>query len=131
MMGPGNKPNASKPMGDMEDMLEDMCSDGGKPEIMKELMVVMNVTKDMIKQFMMGLPEEKKEMLQKIIQMIESGSKPMGGGMKPPMGTGGNKPMGGGMNPPMGTGGNKPMEGGMKPPMGTGGNKPMGGGMKP
>merc|ERR1712183_206995 len=119
MMGPGNKPNASKPMENMEDM----CSDGGKPEIMKELMVVMNVTKDMIKQFMIASPEEKKEMLQKIIQMIESGNKPMGGGMKPPMGTGGNKPMGGGMKPPMGTGGNKPMGGGMKPPMGTGGNK--------
>merc|ERR1712183_1011885 len=128
MMGPGNKPNASKPMENMEDMLEDMCSDGGKPEIMKELMVVMNVTKDMIKQFMiaspeekeemiqefmMSLPEEKKEMLQKIIQMIESGNKPMGGGMKPPMGTGGNKPMGGGLKPPMGTGGNKPMKPGM------------------
>merc|ERR1711913_53372 len=146
MMGSGSKPNASKPMEGMEAMLEDMCSNGGKPEIMKELMVMMNITKDMMKQFMlaspeekeemiqgfmMSLPDEKKEMLQNIIQMIESGNKPMGGGMKPPMGTGGNKPMGGGMKPPMGTGENKPMGGGMEPPMGTGENKPMGGGMKP
>merc|ERR1711936_224374 len=124
-------------------MLEDMCSNGGKPEIMKELMVMMNITKDMMKQFilaspeekeemiqefMMTLPDEKKEILQNIIQMIESGNKPMGGVMKPPMGTGGNKPMGGGMKP-MG-GGMKPMGGGMKPPMGTGGMG-MGGGMKP
>merc|ERR1712108_29632 len=147
MMGSaGNKPNASEPM---EQMLEDMCSEGGKPEKIQELMVMMNVSKENIQQFMkaspeekeemiqklmMSLPEEKKEMLQKIIQMILSsggmgtGGKPMGGGMKPPMGTGGNKPMGGGMKPPMGTGG-KPMGGGMKPPMGTGGNKPMKPGM--
>merc|ERR1711913_229169 len=150
MMGSGSKPNASKPMEGMEAMLEDMCSNGGKPEIMKELMVMMNITKDMMKQFMlaspeekeemiqgfmMSLPDEKKEMLQNIIQMIESGNKPMGGGMKPPMGTGENKPMGGGMKPmgggmkPMG-GGMKPIGGGMKPPMGTGGMG-MGGGMKP
>merc|ERR1719225_1373642 len=81
----------------------------------------------------MSLPEEKKEMLQKIIQMIESGgmsgNKPMGGGMKPPMGGGMKPPMGGGMKPPMGAGGNKPMGGGMKPPMGAGGNKPMKPGM--
>merc|ERR1719500_827887 len=68
----------------------------------------------MIQEFMMSLPEEKKEMLQKIIQMIESGAmsgnKPMGGGMKPPMGGGMKPPMGGGMKPPMG--------GGTKPPMG-------------
>jgi len=140
IMGSGSKPNTSKPQDNFEDILEDMCSDGGKPEKMQELMVVMNVTKDMIKNFMMAspeekeemiqelmmtLPEEKKEMLQKIIQMIESG------GMKPPMGTGGNGPMGGGMIPPMGQGGSKPMGGGMKPPMGQGGSKPMGGGMKP
>merc|ERR1712062_716369 len=110
----GGKPggNASKPMEGMEAMLEDMCSNGGKPEIMKELMLMMNITKDMMKQFMlaspeekeemiqgfmMSLPDEKKEMLQNIIQMIESGNKPMGGGMKP-MG-GGMKPMGGGMKP--------------------------------
>merc|ERR550517_1587043 len=126
----GGKPggNASKPMEGMEAMLEDMCSNGGKPEIMKELMVMMNITEEMIKEFMMSLPDEKKEMLQNIIQMIESGNKPMGGVMKPPMGTGGNKPMGGGMKP-MG-GGMKPMGGGMKPPMGTGGMG-MGGGMKP
>merc|ERR1719510_186636 len=155
MMGSaGNKPNASEPM---EQMLEDMCSEGGKPEKIKELMVMMNVSKEMIQQFMKAspeekeemikkhmesLPEEKKEMLQKIIQMILSS-----GGMKPPMGTGGNKPMGGGMKPPMGggmkppmgTGGNKPMGGmlaalmggGMKPPMGGGMKPPMGGGMKP
>merc|ERR1712241_643644 len=76
-------------------------------------MAVMNITKDMIQQFMiaeqeekeemiqefmMTLPEEKKEMLKKIIKMIFA-SKPMGAGMKPPMG--------GGMKPPMG-GGNKP-----------------------
>jgi len=149
MMGTaGNKPkpNASEPM---EQMLEDMCSEGGKPEKIKELMAMMNVSKEMIQKFMMAspeekeemiqklmmsLPEEKKEMLQKIIQMILSS-----GGMKPPMGTGGNKPMGGGMKPPMGGGMKPPMGGGMKPPMGTGGNKPMGGmlaallggGMKP
>merc|ERR1712079_348399 len=126
MMGSGNKPNASKPEDDMEQMLEDMCSDGGKPEKLKELMAAMNITKEMIQQFMlaeqeekeemiqdfmMTLPEEKKEMLEKIIQMIFA-NKPMGGGMKPPMGGGMKPPMGGGMKPPMG--------GGMKPPMGGG-----------
>ena len=106
MMGTaGNKPkpNASEPM---EQMLEDMCSEGGKPEKIKELMAMMNVSKEMIQKFMMAspeekeemikkhmesLPEEKKEMLQKIIQMILSS-----GGMKPPMGGGMKPPMGGG-----------------------------------
>merc|ERR1719219_2930634 len=82
------KPNASEPM---EQMLEDMCSEGGKPEKIKELMAMMNVSKEMIQKFMMASPEEKKEMIQKNIQMILSS-----GGMKLPMGTGGNKPMGGG-----------------------------------
>jgi hypothetical protein len=116
MMGTaGNKPkpNASEPM---EQMLEDMCSEGGKPEKIKELMAMMNVSKEMIQKFMMAspeekkeliqklmmsLPEEKKEMLQKIIQMILTGNKPMGGGMG-----GMNKPGGmGGMNKPGGMGG--------------------------
>merc|ERR1712079_128166 len=90
MMGSGNKPNASKPEDDMEQMLEDMCSDGGKPEKLKELMAAMNITKEMIQQFMLAEQEEKKEMLEKTIQMIFA-NKPMGGGMKPPMG-GGMKP---------------------------------------
>merc|ERR550532_3177794 len=128
MMGSGSKPNASKPKDDMELMLEDMCEDGGKPEKLKELMAKMNITEEMIQQFMMTLPEEKKKMLQKLIEMIQM-MKPMGGmnppmgGMKPPMG--GMKPPMGGMKPPM-DGGMKPhphphphpMDGGMKPPMG-------------
>merc|ERR1719382_683542 len=146
MMGTdGNKPkpNASEPL---EQMLEDMCSEGGKPEKIKELMAMMNVSKEMIQKFMMAspeekkeliqklmmsLPEEKKEMLQKIIQMILS-SGGMGGGMKPPMGTGGNKPHPHPHpHPPMGGGGNKPIQPG-KPGMGGGGMKPMGtGGNKP
>ena len=138
MMGTaGNKPkpNASEPM---EQMLEDMCSEGGKPEKIKELMAMMNVSKEMIQKFMMAspeekeemiqklmmsLPEEKKEILQKIIQMILSS-----GGMKPPMGGGMKPPMGGGMKPPMGGGMKPPMGGGMKPPMGGGMKPPMGGG---
>merc|ERR1711913_206587 len=132
MMGSGNKPNASKPKDDMEQMLEDMCSDGGKPEKLKELMAVMNITKEMIQQFMMAeqeekeemiqdfmmtLPDEKKEMLKKIIKMIFA-NKPMSPGMKPPMGGGMKPPMGGGMKPPM-VGGMKPRMGGKpKPPMG-------------
>merc|ERR1712200_228608 len=129
MMGSGNKPNASKPEDDMEQMLADMCSDGGKPDKLTELMAAMNITKEMIQQFMLAeqeekeemiqdfmitLPEEKKEMLEKIIQMIFA-NKPMGGGMKPPMGGGIKPPMGGGMKPPMGGGMKPPMGGGMKP----------------
>merc|ERR1711913_127047 len=100
-------------------------------------MAVMNITKEMIQQFMMAeqeekeemiqdfmmtLPDEKKEMLKKIIKMIFA-NKPMSPGMKPPMGGGMKPPMGGGIKPPMG--------GGMKPPMGGGMKPPMGGGMKP
>merc|ERR1711874_131332 len=108
MMGsPGNKPNTSQPMEQMEQMLEDMCSDGGKPEVLEELMEQMNITKEKVQQFMMAspeekkemiknlmmsLPEEKKEFLKKIIQMI------MESGGMPPMG--GRPPMGGGMKPP-------------------------------
>merc|ERR1711953_1104320 len=157
MMGsPGNKPNASQPMEEMEQMLEDMCSEGGKPEVLKELMEQMNITKEKVQQFMMASPDEKKEMiknlmmslpeeqkefLKKIIQMIMGSGQmpPMGGGMKPPMG--GKPPMG--VKPPMGMGGKpkppmgKPpmgMGGKPKPPMGKppmGGRPPMGGGMKP
>merc|ERR1712062_28270 len=129
MMGsPVNKPNASQSMEGMEQMLEDMCSEGGKPEVLEELMEQMNITKDMVQQFMMAspdekkemiknlmmsLPEEKKEFLKKIIQMIMGSGQmpPMGGGMKPPYGGGMKPPMGGGMKPPMG--------GGMKPPGGS------------
>merc|ERR1712062_381937 len=121
MMGsPGNKPNASQPteeMEQMEQMLEDMCSEGGKPEVLEELMEQMNITKEKVQQFMMAspdekkemiknlmmsLPEEKKEFLKKIIQMIMGSGQmpPMGGGMKPPHGGGMKPPMGGGMKPP-------------------------------
>merc|ERR1712062_647709 len=109
------------PMEEMEQMLEDMCSEGGKPEVLEELMEQMNITKEKVQQFMMAspdekkemiknlmmsLPEEKKEFLKKIIQMIMGSGQmpPMGGGMKPPYGGGMKPPMGGGMKPPMGGG---------------------------
>merc|ERR1711874_225261 len=128
MMGsPGNKPNTSQPMEQMEQMLEDMCSDGGKPEVLEELMEQMNITKEKVQQFMMASPEEKKEFLKKIIQMIMGGG--MGGGMGG-MGGGGMPGMGGSGKPGKPPGmGPKPPGMGPKPP-GMGG-KPPGMGGKP
>merc|ERR1711990_1077758 len=75
----GGKPggNASKPMEGMEAMLEDMCSNGGKLEIMKELMVMMNITKDMMKQLMLATPEEKEEMIQEFMMSLPDEKKEM------------------------------------------------------
>jgi len=150
------KPDNDKPEEKPEllQKIDEMCADGGKPEMLKEVMEMMGGNKEQIMQHMMEMMGgdkeqmmemmggDKEQMMQQMMEMMGSSHGGMGGhGSHKPnkldmlqqfLGGMGGKPMPGMGGKPMPGMGGKPMPGmGGKPMPGMGGKPMPGMGGKP